>query len=108
MRFLFVPNKIGGDSEFFFVNIGAGGEIEVVCEELQLIHLQRRRSIGESGKSQVAILWMFRRAPGGGRSAVCGDALYCVPLIRNFVEHVGHDVRWSASHPGGSPDFAFK
>src|SRR3954468_19462513 len=105
MRFLFVTDQVGGEFQFLRVNFRAIGELHVLEEELELIHLQRGRRVRHCGHGEEAALRMIRSTPGSLPATIGANPFPNQLRVRNLCENVREGRGIVTTVTAGAPDF---
>src|SRR2546425_4161257 len=105
MPLLFPAHQVGSNGQFFAINILARlGDVEILAEELDRVHVQLGGEIVERTHGKNGSLRMVRSAPGPRRTDVVADRSVLLALIRD-CEDVGHRRHASASRTSRAPGF---
>src|SRR5215472_898270 len=104
MPFLFPAHQVGSNGQFLAVNILARlGDVEVLAEKFDRIHVQLGRELIQSAHSDDRGLRMVRCPPGSRRADVVADCRVLLSLIGNgeYVWDWGHAAATGTSCPPG-------
>src|SRR3989454_9270016 len=105
MPLLFPAHQVGSNGQFFAINILARlGDVEILAEELDRVHVQLGGEIVERTHGKNGSLRMVRSAPGPRRTDVVADRSVLLALIRD-CEDVGHRRHAAASMTSRAPGF---
>src|SRR5437667_176603 len=95
MPLLFPAHQVGSNGQFFAINILARlGDVEILAEELDRVHVQLGGEIVERTHGKNGSLRMVRSAPGPRRTDGVADRSVLLALVRDRAD-VGN--RWSSS-----------
>src|SRR5437879_1859498 len=105
MPLLFPAIQVWSNGLFFAINIlGRVGDVEVLAEELDRVHVQLGGEIVERTHGKNGSLRMVRSAPGPRRTDVVADRSVLLALIRD-CEDVGNRRHAAASRTSSAPGF---
>src|SRR2546428_6789418 len=84
MPLLFPAHQVGSNGQFFPINILARlGDVEILAEELDRVHVQLGGEIVERTHGKNGSLRMVRSAPGTRRTDIVANSRGLLALVRN-------------------------